>query len=100
MEKSEQFIEAVKTKDYEKAAKLINIDYAMDQAVNVNYQEGKTGYSALHYAVKNNDKKMLNLLVKNYADIKVQDANLQNPLHLACIHGYVELFKDLINASY
>lgn len=100
LEKCDQFILAAKKGDYERVAKLINIDFARDQAVNVNYQEGGTGYSALHYAVINNDKRLLNLLVKNYVDCKVQDANLQNPLHLACIKGNIELFKELTTACY
>lgn len=66
----------------------------------MNFQEGGTGYSALHYAVLNNDKRLTNLLIKNYVDVRVQDANLQNPVHLACIRGNTELFKELINACY
>ena len=69
-------------------------------AVNVNYQEPKTGYSALHYAVKANDTKLVNLLVKNYADVKAQDAQNQNPLHLVCISGNLEIFRALLGACY
>ena len=69
-------------------------------AVNVNYQEPKTGYSALHYAVLANDSKMVNLLVKNYADVKAQDAKKQNPLHLVCISGNLEIFRCLLGACY
>lgn len=75
LERCDQFILAAKNKDFEKVAKLINVDFAKDQAVNVNYQEGQNGYSALHYAVLNDDKKMINLLIKNYVDVKVQDVN-------------------------
>jgi ankyrin repeat protein len=39
-------------------------------------------------------------LIKNFVDIKVQDANLQNPMHLACIGGNTELFKELTTACY
>lgn len=56
-------------------------------AVNVNYQENSTGMSALHYAVNQADTKLVNLLVKNYADVKAQDKKKQNPLHLVCIAG-------------
>ena len=91
---------AAKKGDYETVARLINIDYAADKAVNVNYQEQKKGYAALHYAVEANDKKMANLLVKNYADVKVQDANQQTPLHIACIRGHTEIFKMLFDACY
>jgi len=69
-------------------------------AVNVNYQEAQTGYSALHYAVQQGNTKLVNLLVKNYADIKAQDAKKQNPLHFACIAGNLEVFRILLGACY
>lgn len=69
-------------------------------AVNVNYQEAKTGSSALHYAVKAGDLKLVNLLVQNYADVRAQDAQKQNAMHLVCISGKTEIFKTLIQASY
>ena len=62
---------AAKKGDYETVARLINIDFCADLAVNVNYQEQKRGYAALHYAVEANDRKLANLLVKNHADVKV-----------------------------
>jgi ankyrin repeat protein len=91
---------AVRKKDYDTVARLINQDYAADMAVNVNYQEPKTGYSALHYAVIDKNTKLVNLLVKNYADVKAQDANKQNPLHLVCISGNPEIFRALLGACY
>ena len=91
---------AAKRGDYETVARMINVDYAGDLAVNVNYQEQKCGYAALHYAVEANDRKLANLLVKNYADVKVQDADLQTPLHIACIKGHTEIFKMLFDACY
>jgi len=63
-------ITAAKDNDYNTVARLIDYNYAADMAVNVNYQEPETGYSALHYAVNHLDVKLVNLLVKNYADIK------------------------------
>lgn len=78
----------------------MNQDFAADMAVNVNYQEDKTGYSALHYAVMHANTKLVNLLVKNYADVKAQDEKRQNPLHLICIAGNLEIFKILLNANY
>ena len=73
--KCEEFITAAKQCDYDAVAQLMNQDFAADMAVNVNYQEKKTGYSALHYAVLKPDTKLVNLLVKNYADVKAQDMN-------------------------
>ena len=66
---------AAKRGDYGVVARMMDEGYAGDQAVNVNYQEPSTLFSALHYAVQANDKKLTNLLVKNYADVKAQDAN-------------------------
>lgn len=48
---------------------MINIDYAGSDAVNVNYQDAD-GKTALHYAVETNDCRLVNLLVKNYADVR------------------------------
>ena len=70
MERCNEFMRAAWAKDYDSVARLISQEHAEDMAVNVNYQEPKTGYSALHYAVIANDSKMVNLLVKNYADVK------------------------------
>ena len=70
-------------------------------AVNVNFQEqDHASRSALHYAVLQADAKLVNLLVKNYADVKIQDGKQQNPLHLVCINGNLELFKILLDACY
>jgi len=48
---------------------MINVDYAGSEAVNVNYQD-EDGKTALHYAVEANDSRLVNLLVKNYADVR------------------------------
>ena len=98
--KCEEFIAAAKNGDYDAVAQLMNQEFASDMAVNVNYQEKRTGYSALHYAVLRADTKLVNLLVKNFADVKAQDEKKQNPLHLVCISGNLEIFKILLNACY
>ena len=59
---------------YEEIAQLIDSHYNEDQAASLNYQEPGSGYSSLHYAVKNRDHQLINLLLKSYADSKVQDA--------------------------
>lgn len=48
---------------------MINVGYAKDHAVNVNYQD-REGMSALHYAVQAQNHQLVNLLVKNYADVR------------------------------
>lgn len=51
LELSEKLISHTKKGDYEQVAKMINVQYAQDHAVNVNYQDAE-GMSALHYAVQ------------------------------------------------
>ena len=68
--KCDDLIRAAKENDYNAVARLIDYNYGADMAVNVNFQEHGTGYTALHYAVNHLDVKLVNLLVKNYADIK------------------------------
>jgi ankyrin repeat protein len=65
----ESFIKTAKSGDYESVAKMINVDYAGSDAVNVNYQDAD-GKTALHYAVEANDCRLVNLLVQNYADVR------------------------------
>ena len=65
---------AVQAGDCDTVARLVDQDFAADMAVNVNYQESGTGKSALHYAVEKKNSKLVNLLVKNYADVRAQDA--------------------------
>lgn len=55
----------------------------------------------MHHAVIVNSRQIVNLLVKNYADVLIQDANLQTPMHLICMKGTLgsgnlELFKIIL----
>lgn len=43
---------------------------------------------------------LLNLLLSNNADIMVQDAKGQTPLHLACIKGDLESYILIVTRSY
>ena len=38
---------------------------------------------------------MVNLLLENYVDARVQDCNMQTALHLACIKGDLEIYKAI-----
>ena len=93
-------MKAVQAGDCDTVARLVDQDFAADMAVNVNYQESETGQSALHYAVDQKNSKLVNLLVKNYADVRAQNAQKQNPLHLVCINGNLPIFKILLDACY
>ena len=63
-----------KSQKYEDIASLMDSTYTGDIAASVNYQEPKTGYTALHYAVKNQNHGLVNLLLNHHADVKAQDA--------------------------
>jgi ankyrin repeat protein len=48
---------------------MIDINYASDHAVNVNYQDSD-GNSALHHAINTEDAKLVRLLINNFADVR------------------------------
>ena len=84
------------------------MDKSFDLAVNVNYQEQGLhklgGRSALHYAVITNNRQLVNLLIKNYADVLIKDLHDQTPMHLLCMKsqgsiGNLEIFKRYILLS-
>ena len=83
---------------------LISFEYAGDQAVNVNYQEPKSkgGRSLLHYAVMADNRQLVNLLVKNYADVLVKDTGHCTPMHYVCCEkrNQLEIFKILLGQCY
>ncbi len=62
---------AKKGGSYEEVAKLIDHTFCGDLVASVNYQEPGTGYTALHYAVKKRDHKLVNLLLNNFTDTKL-----------------------------
>ena len=40
----------------------------------------------------------MNLLLQNFADVRLQDSKKQNPLHLACLRGDLDIYKILVGA--
>ena len=84
-------------------AQLISFEYSGDHAVNVNYQEpeNKGGRSALHYAVTVDNRQLVNLLIKNYADVLVKDSEGRTPMHLVCQEsGNIDIFTMLLDSCY
>jgi ankyrin repeat protein len=55
------------------------------------------GYAALHYAVRNNQKKAVELLVATGADVNVENWEGQTPLDVAISRGYKEIAELLLN---
>ena len=73
----------------------------------MNYQEPKSkgGRSLLHYAVMADNRQLVNLLVKNYADVLVKDTGHCTPMHYVCsekgnTNVSLEIFKILLGKSY
>ena len=56
------------------------------------------GVTILHIASqKNNDPKIIDLLVKSGANVNAQDAEGFTPLHMAAIHGNLKIVKKLVD---
>lgn len=51
--------------------------------------------TALHYAVKQSNMKLVNLFLSNNADAMVQDSKGFTPLHLACMKGDIDAYQEL-----
>ena len=77
---------------FEEVAKMVDTHYNDDRVASLNYQEPQTGYTALHYAVKQGKHELVNLLLANHADVRVQDSRGQTPLHIACWKGDLEAY--------
>jgi ankyrin repeat protein len=61
--------------NYEGVAKSIDHNYNDDSEIaSINYQEPKSGYSALHYAVKSKNHQLVSLLLMNNIDCKMPDS--------------------------
>ena len=51
----------------------------------------------LHYAAKNNNKEILEILISNCADINKKDIKSKTPLHYAAKNSSKEIIKILIS---
>lgn len=97
---NQTMIEQAKKGNYDQVAKLIDCNYNDDSVASINYQEPKTGMTALHYAVKAGNMRLVNLILSNNADVMVQDSKGQTPLHLACMKGDLEAYQELTKWCY
>eukprot|EP00347_Sterkiella_histriomuscorum_P010575 403375751 len=100
LKNNQLLINNAKKGNYEEVAKLIDSNYNDDQGASINYQEAGTGYTALHYATKNGNHQVINLLIQNNADVMVPDCKGQTALHLSCQRGDLEAYKMLVNRCY
>ncbi|CDW78002.1 protein kinase domain containing protein [Stylonychia lemnae] len=100
LKSSQAMINNAKKGNFEEVAKLIDSNYNDDLGASINYQEPQTGFTALHYATKQGDLKIINLLIQNTADVMVQDGKGQTALHIACQRGDLEAYKLLTQRCY
>ncbi|WP_319803449.1 ankyrin repeat domain-containing protein [Wolbachia endosymbiont (group B) of Aporia crataegi] len=54
------------------------------------------GYTLLHYAAKNNNSDLVDLLLTKGADINAKDNSGNTPLHLATLNGKLQVVKKLL----
>ena len=74
LKSNQNMIEYAKQGRYEEVAKSIDTNFNDDRTIaSIHYQEPGTGFSALHYAVKNRDLPLVNLLLANNIDVMLQD---------------------------
>lgn len=71
----------------------------LDKKINVNIQNNKNQYTALHKAVNNNNEKIVNELLINKADINIQDIYGNNVLFYSISQNNYKLFEILINSE-
>ena len=86
-----KFIDAVSENNIDLASKLIK------QGANVNYSGDYWRRSALGFAVKNENKGLVQLLIDHGANVNVQDVHGCTPLFNAAYRGNFEIVQILIN---
>lgn len=59
---------------------------------NVNSVEDETGKTALHYAANYDLDDVVEVLLKNEANVNAVDNELNTPLHYAAKHGIYQVF--------
>ena len=101
LKSNQKMIEYAKQGQYEEVAKSIDTNFNDDRKIaSIHYQEPVTGYSALHYAVKNSNLPLVNLLLANNIDVMLQDSHGQTAMHLSCISGDVPCYRAIATHNY
>ena len=79
-----------------KNLKLLNI--LLDLGANINSQDNK-GFTSLHYAVMNNDERMVKHLLIRGADKFIKDKNNRNPYNLAVELNHHNIMNLLVHKN-
>ena len=90
-----ELIEACKA-DNEKLVESILQNSSSAEIKNAIEQRDKKGNSALHFASKNGNVKIVNLLILAGADIHAENEANQTPLHQACQRNQKEIVQVLL----
>lgn len=61
--------------------------------------KNNSGYTPLHTAVATRNKLMIEILIKNKANLNIQDNLLDTPLHWAANEGHEEIVQMLLDAG-
>jgi len=80
---------ALYMRDLEKAKAFIN------EGFNINVLDGH-GYAPLHYAVQNNQEKIIELLISENADVNAKNWSGQTPVDIAVSRNHKEIVELLI----
>jgi hypothetical protein len=87
----EHFLEMVKSKDYKKLSKILELD--LNKIINKTDKEGK---NALHYAIIEKNIQIIELLIKHGIDVNCQDQGGFAPIHLAIYSKDSKILKILL----
>lgn len=72
------------------------VELLIKNSSNVDYQDTKYEYTALHYAINSGYNNIIKLLIDNNANINLQDFEGNTPLHFIINEKNIEIFKYII----
>eukprot|EP00388_Colpodella_angusta_P001658 GDKJ01005131.1.p1 GENE.GDKJ01005131.1~~GDKJ01005131.1.p1 ORF type:complete len:547 (+),score=128.48 GDKJ01005131.1:56-1696(+) len=87
------------------AAELGNTELVvklLDNGGRVNAENQKTGYTLLHYAAKQNNEELLDIILEKASNLKLALPELEHglsPLHIAAIEGNYVIVEKLVKAG-
>jgi len=89
------FLEAVRNGDTDETQKILE---TRDEKINVNFYDNE-GQTALHQSCMDGNLKLVKLLVKFGADVKLANRDGWNALHIAAFGGHQDIILYLIRAG-